>query len=74
MVSATATMVACNKEGDGNSSKSNDNKGDWQATAMRAMGTSKATTWVMAMATRLAGDEEGRGKGGKGNRGQWQWG
>jgi len=26
-----------------------------------------AVTWVMVMGTRLAGDEEGKGKGGKGD-------
>ncbi len=26
-----------------------------------------ATAWVMAMVTRLAGDKEGKGEGGKGN-------
>ncbi len=31
------------------------------------MVTAKATMWVMVMVTRLAGDEEGKGKGGKGN-------
>ncbi len=38
--------------------------------AMRAMVmvTAMATTWVKAMAMRLAGDKEGNGKGGKGNR------
>jgi hypothetical protein len=43
--------------------------------------TVMATTWVMAMVTRLAGNKEGKGKGSKGNgngdegggrqRGQW---
>ncbi len=34
-----------------------------------AMATVKATTWVMVMVTRLAGDEEGKGEGegGKGD-------
>ncbi len=35
------------------------------------------TTWVMAMATRLVGEEEGKCKGGKGNcdgnKGRWRW-
>ena len=40
----------------------------WQAVDCdRAMGTVTATTWVMATVTRLAGDEEGKGEGGKGN-------
>ena len=32
--------------------------------ATRAMATLTATTWVMAMVTRLAGNEEGKGEGG----------
>ncbi len=31
------------------------------------MVTAKATTWVMVMVTRLAGNKEGKGEGGKGN-------
>jgi hypothetical protein len=54
----SATRVACNKEGDGVSGKSNGNEGGGRATVMM---------WVMAMATRWAGDKEGKGKGGKGN-------
>ncbi len=46
-------------------------KGDGRATATRvmvtAMATAKGTRWVMAMVTRLAGNEEGKGEGGKGN-------
>jgi hypothetical protein len=34
---------------------------------MRAAVTERAATWVMAMMTRLAGDKEGKGEGGKGN-------
>jgi hypothetical protein len=51
--------------------------------ATRVMATVKATTWAMAMITRLAGNKEGKGKGIKGDcdsnegggrqRGQWQW-
>jgi hypothetical protein len=33
----------------------------------RAMVMVTATTWVMAMMTRLAGDKEGKGDGGKGD-------
>ncbi len=36
-----------------------------QATATRVMAMAMATTWALAMATRLAGDKEGMGKGGK---------
>ncbi len=35
--------------------------------ATRAMATVTAMTWLMATVTRLAGDEEGKGEGGKGN-------
>jgi hypothetical protein len=50
-------------------SKGNGDKGGGQVKATRAMATAMAmaTMWEMAMATRPAGDEEGRGKGGKGN-------
>ncbi len=41
--------------------------GDWRAMATRAMATAKARMWAMAMATRLAGDKEGKGNGGKGD-------
>jgi hypothetical protein len=68
---ALATRVACDKEGDGNSYKSDGNEGDGRAMATRAMvtamATAKATTWVMVIVTRLMGDKEGKGKGGKGN-------
>jgi hypothetical protein len=36
---ALATRVACNKEGDGEGSKSNDNEGGKRVTATRAMVT-----------------------------------
>ncbi len=73
-----ATRVACNKEGngdghksDGDGYKSDGNESDRQATATRAMVmamvTAKATTWVILMVTRLAGDKEGKGEGGKGD-------
>ncbi len=52
---ALATRVVCDKEGDGKCGR--------QAMATRAM----ATMWVMAMAMRLAGNEEDKGKGSKGN-------
>ncbi len=42
------------------SNKGNGDKGGGQATATRA-------TVMMARATRLVGDKEGKGKGGKGN-------
>jgi hypothetical protein len=34
----------------------------------RVMVTVTTTTWVMATVTRLAGDEEGKGEGGKGRK------
>ena len=36
-------------------------------TATSAMAMVTATTWVMAMVTRLAGDKEDKGEGGKGD-------
>jgi len=53
---ALATRVECDKESDGFGGKSNVNKGGRQLTT-RAMVTATATTWVMVMVTRLAGDE-----------------
>ncbi len=61
--------------GDGGKSDGNDNKvvgqatasngkGGRQLTATRVMATVTATTWVMAMVTRLAGNKEGKGEGG----------
>ncbi len=61
--------------GDGGKSNGNDDKVVGQATASngeggrrlaatRVMATVMATTWVMAMVTRLVGDEEGKGEGG----------
>ncbi len=65
-----ATSLVCNKESDGDGCKSNGDKGDGQATAMRAMAivmaTVKAKTWVMVMVMRLVGNKEGKGEGGKG--------
>jgi hypothetical protein len=53
-----ARKVSCNKEDGGNDGKSDGNKGGG-----RAMAT--AMTWAVAMAMRLAGDKEGKRKGGK---------
>jgi hypothetical protein len=68
---ASATKVVCDKEGNGNNCKSNEEEGDWQAIVMRAMWTAKATakamTWMMMMVTRLVGNKEGKDKVGKGN-------
>ncbi len=46
------TNVSCNKEGGGDGGKSDGNEGGGRATAT-------ATTWVMATAMRLVGNEEG---------------
>ncbi len=63
-----ATNVSCNKEGGGDGGKSDGNEGGGRATAT-------ATTWAMATAMRLAGNEEGKCKGGKfnsdGDEGGW---
>ncbi len=65
-----ATKVSCNKEGGGDGGKSDGDEGSGQATVT-------ATTWAMAAAMRLAGDEEGKCKGGTfnsdGNKDRWQW-
>jgi hypothetical protein len=69
---------AGDETGNGNGGKSggDDDKVGGQATASngeggrrlmatRAMVTVTAKPWVMAMVTRLVGDEEGKGEGGK---------
>jgi hypothetical protein len=69
-VMALATRVElCDEEsdGDGFGSKSDGNKGGRRLTATRAMAAVTATTWVMATMTRLAGNKEGKGEGGKGD-------
>ena len=63
---ALATRVECDKESNGFGGKSNGNKGGRRLMATRVMATVTATTWVMAMVTRLVGDEEGKGEGGNG--------
>ncbi len=60
------TRVVCDKEGNGNGGKSNGNEGGEQATAMRVIATVMEMMWAMAMATRLAGNEEGKSKGSRG--------
>ena len=59
--------MECNKESDGFGGKSDGNEGGRRLTVTRAMTTVTATTWVMATVTRLAGNEEGKGEGGKVN-------
>jgi hypothetical protein len=67
--------------GDGGKSDGDDDKVGGQATASNgeggrrltatramAMVTGTAKTWVMAKVTRLAGNEEGKGEGGKGRK------
>ena len=63
---ALATWVECNEESDGFGGKRDGNEGGRQLTATRTMAMVKAMTWLMAMVTRLAGNEEGKGEGGKG--------
>jgi hypothetical protein len=60
-----ASMVACNKEGNGNSNEGNGNEGGRQAMATRVM----AIMWVMATAMRLTSNEvhKSKGKGSKDN-------
>ncbi len=58
LATAMATRVTGNKESVGGKSDGDDEKGCGQATAT-------ATKRAMAAATRVAGDEEGDGKGGK---------
>ena len=72
--------MAGEKTGNGNGGKSDDNcnkvagqatasngEGGRRLMATRAMATVTVTTWVMVMVTRLAGDEEGKVEGGKGD-------
>ncbi len=63
------TTVLCDKNRKG--SKGNGDKGGGKATATRAMAMATAMTtemmWAMGMTARWAGDEESKGKGGKGN-------
>ncbi len=54
---ALVMRVAYNKDGDCNGGKSNGDEGARQATATWVMAMTKATTWVMVMATRLVDDE-----------------
>jgi hypothetical protein len=61
-------VESCDEESDGFGGKSDGNKGGRRLTATWAMATVTATTWVMATVTRLAGDEEGKGEGGKGRK------
>ena len=65
-VIALAMRVECNEDSDGFRGKSNGNEGGRRLTATRALATVTATTWLMVMVTRLAGDEEGKGEGGNG--------
>ncbi len=49
-----------------NSNEGNCNKGGGQTTVTRAAAPAMPTMWAMATATRLAGDDERKGKSGKG--------
>ncbi len=66
-VMALATRMECDEESDCFSGKSDGNEGGRRLTATRAMVTVTVTTWLMAMVTRLAGNKEGKGEGGKGD-------
>ena len=66
---ALASRVECDKESDSFGGKSDVNEGGRRLTVTsRAMAMVTSTTWVMATVTRLAGDEEGKGEGGKGRK------
>jgi len=52
----------------GGQATASNGKGGRRLTATRAMAMVTAITWVMAMVTRLAGNEEGKGEGGKGRK------
>jgi hypothetical protein len=62
---ALTVRVGCDEEGNCNGYKSDGNEGDGQVMATRAMvtvmATAKATTCVMLMVTRMAGNKEGKG-------------
>ncbi len=62
-----ATRVEYGKESDIFGSKSDGYEGGRQLTVTRAMAALMATTWEMATVTRLVGDKEGKGEGGKGD-------
>ena len=64
---ALATRVECDEESNGFCGKSNGNEDGRQLTATRAMATMTATMGGMVVVTRLAGNEEGKDEGGKGN-------
>ena len=64
---ALATRVECDEESNGFCGKSNGNEDGRQLTATRVMATMTATMGVMVVVTRLAGNEEGKDEGGKGN-------
>jgi hypothetical protein len=63
---AMASVTGCNKEGYGNSGKSNGDKGGGQAKSTKATAAMMARMWAMVTVTRWEGDKEGKGKGGKG--------
>ena len=63
---ALVTRVEWYEESNGFGGKSDGNEGGRGLTATRVMATVTATTWLMATVTRLAGDKEGKGEGGKG--------
>ena len=64
---ALAMRVECDEGSDGFGGKSDGNKGGRRLTVTRAMAMVTAPTWVMATVTRLVGNKEGKGEGGKGD-------
>jgi len=52
----------------GGQATASNGKGGRQLTATRAMAIVTATTWVMVTVTRLVGNKEGKGEGGKGRK------
>ena len=66
------TRVVGNKEGDGDDDgkvmgNGRGDEGGKHATATRAMATVTTAMWAMAEVMRVAGNIDGKGKGGKGN-------
>ena len=57
-----------NDEKVGGQATASNGEGGRRLTATRAMAMVTAMTWVMAMVTRLAGNKEGKGEGGKGRK------
>ena len=65
---ALATRVECDEESNGFGGKSDVNEDGRQLTATKVLAMVMATMWLMVTVTRLAGEEEGKGEGGKGRK------